>query len=145
RLTSQLEEHQQSELVLASEIQKKEAKIEDWRNRLYALDESIDELQNVLLHTTEELEKIEGRKEVLKERKKNASQNKQQLERSVSEYTNKIELLKAEKDEQTLTTGLLETETNVFQTSLDEKLAQIKLFSENIEQKIETLKSDYIE
>ncbi len=145
RLTSQLEEHQQSELVLASEIQKKEAKIEDWRNRLNALDESIDELQNVLLHTTEELEKIEGRKEVLKERKKNASQNKQQLERSVSEYTNKIELLQVEKDEQTLATGQLETETNVFQTSLNEKLAQIKLFSENIEQKIETLKSDYIE
>ena len=50
-----------------------------------------------------------------------------------------------EKNEQTLVISQLETEADVFQKSLEEKLAQMKLFSENIEQKIETLKSDYIE
>ena len=61
-------------------MQGKEAKIEDKRS-MSALDESISDLQNVLLHASEELEKLEGRKEVLKERKKNASQNKEQLQK----------------------------------------------------------------
>ena len=42
-------------------------------------------LQEVLLTASEELEKLEGRKEVLKERKKNASQNKAQLEKAITE------------------------------------------------------------
>lgn len=48
----------------------KEADIEQVRDRAQALDESINDLQQVLLLASEDLEKLEGRKEVLKERKK---------------------------------------------------------------------------
>ena len=68
---------------------KEEAIIEEMRDRLHALDESINDLQNVLLSATEELEKLEGRKEVLKERKKNASNNKEQLEKKCSRNDDK--------------------------------------------------------
>ena len=145
KLSKQLEQHQQDELKLSSEIQKKEAKIEEWRDRIAALDESINDLQNVLLSTTEEHEKLEGRKEVLKERKKNAAQNKQQLEKNLLELTEKVQWLSKQKEEQASEVVKLSTEVMKLQKALDNKRSQFQLFSENIEAKIESLKSDYIE
>lgn len=68
---------------------RKKQKIEDTRDKIQALDESVDELQQVLLVTSEELEKLEGRKEVLKERKKNAVQNQEQLEEAIVQFQQK--------------------------------------------------------
>lgn len=61
------------------------------------------------------------------------------------ELSNKVVLLQAEKDEQTLAVCRLHDEANVLQQDLETSLAQLQLFSENIEQKIDSLKSDYIE
>ena len=74
-------------------LHEKEGKLEELRKQSMKLDESINDLQNVLLSTSEELEKLEGRKEVLKERKKNASQNKEQLQSNITELTSKVENL----------------------------------------------------
>jgi chromosome segregation protein len=144
-LSKQLETHQKDEIELASTLQKKEAEIEEWRNSIAALDESIDDLQTVLLKTTEELEKLEGRKEVLKERKKNAEQNKFQLEKRMTELAGKVEELKLEKEKQISAVDGLEKEAADLQKTLQGNLAKIKQFSETIEEKIESLKSDYIE
>lgn len=69
-ISKQLETYKQEELKLSSMLQNKEAKMEEVKNEVAALDESIDDLQQVLLLVSEELEKLEGRKEVLKERKR---------------------------------------------------------------------------
>ncbi|UII57385.1 chromosome segregation protein SMC [Cytobacillus spongiae] len=145
KLKKQLEEHKTDEMQLSATLQAKEAKIEAARDQLSALDESISDLQNVLLHASEELEKLEGRKEVLKERKKNAVQNKDQLEKTIEELTFKVEQLTEDKTKQELTTATLEKEANEIQSLLKEKQSQLKLLSENLEEKIESLKSDYIE
>lgn len=145
KLSQQLELHQQDELSLSGNIQKKDAKIEELRDRITAMDESISDLQTVLLHATEELEKLEGRKEVLKERKKNASQNKQQLEKMCTELTEKVKLLKNQKHEQMMLVSRLKEEVAGVQKELNQKLSQKELFNENMEEKIESLKSDYIE
>ena len=71
-----VEEHKQNEVELSARLHEKEGKLEELRKQSMKLDESINDLQNVLLSTSEELEKLEGRKEVLKERKKNASKIK---------------------------------------------------------------------
>lgn len=140
-----LEEHKKVELDLSTKLQSKEAKLVETRDQIAALDESINDLQTLLLHASEELEKLEGRKEVLRERKKNATQNKAQLEQSLVELRKKIEELafKKEKEEQTL--ALHEKEAAQLEGELREKEDQLKLYSENIEEKIESLKSDYIE
>jgi chromosome segregation protein len=145
KLKKQLEEHKTDEMQLSATLQAKEAKIEAARDQVSALDESISDLQNVLLHASEELEKLEGRKEVLKERKKNAVQNKDQLEKTIEELTFKVEQLTEDKTKQELTTATLEKEANEIQALLKEKQSQLKLLSENLEEKIESLKSDYIE
>ena len=143
--STQLEEHQQEEIRLSSKLQIKEAKIEETRNQIATLDESISDLQNILLHASEELEKLEGRKEVLKERKKNASQNRAQLEKSITELTDKILQLKSNRDKQGELVNKLTQQVNFLQNQLKEKQEKLNLFTENIDEKIESLKSEYID
>lgn len=144
-LSKQLDVHKEEEVKLSADLQKKEAKIEETRNQLSALDESIQDLQNVLLHVSEELEKLEGRKEVLKERKKNAFQNKDQLERNIQELTEKIILLTKQRNGQAETVKALSGQAEILKAKLKEKQEKLQLFSENIEETIDSLKSEYIE
>ena len=144
-LTKQFEDHQQEELKLSSELQLKEAKIIETREQIAALDESITELQNVLLYASEELEKLEGRKEVLKERRKNAAQNKQQLKMNMAELTEKMTGLKENRDSLAVTVGQLEEQVGKLKELLKQKQEKLQLFAENIDEKIDSLKAEYIE
>ncbi|WP_436375738.1 chromosome segregation protein SMC [Cytobacillus sp. BC1816] len=145
QLSRQLEQHTEDEMKLSAIIQNKEAKMEELKDHIAAIDESVNDLQDILLHASEELEKLEGRKEVLKERKKNASQNKDQLHRNMEELSMKITELKEQEEKQSAIKGKVKTEAVKLQKALKEKQDQLKLFSENTEEKIESLKSDYIE
>ncbi|MCS0652269.1 chromosome segregation protein SMC [Cytobacillus firmus] len=145
QLSRQLELHTEDEMKLSAVIQSKEAKVEELKDHIAAIDESVNDLQDVLLHASEELEKLEGRKEVLKERKKNASQNKDQLHGNMKELTMKIAELKEQKEKHSALRGKVKAEAGKLQKALKEKQEQLKLFSENTEKKIESLKSDYIE
>lgn len=145
QLSKQLEEHQQEELKLSSELQVKETAILETRDKIAAMDESITDLQNVLLHASEELEKLEGRKEVLKERKKNASQNKEQLRSNITELTDRINQLKKNRDVQAEAVKALTVQVEKLQSELKERQEKLPLYSENTEEKIEALKSEYID
>ncbi|RFU63240.1 chromosome segregation protein SMC [Peribacillus saganii] len=144
-ISKELEKHSDMEVKQAAELQKKEAELEEARDRVTALDESINDLQEVLLQASEELEKLEGRKEVLKERKKNASQNKQGLEKSIEEASTRIKALELEKIAESQGLELLEQEVKDLTGTLQEKQKQLSAFNSNLEEIIETLKSDYIE
>jgi chromosome segregation protein len=145
QLSKQLEQHKEDEIKQSAVLQKKEAEIEKMRDQLAALDESVSDLQNVLLHASEELEKLEGRREVLKERKKNASQNKGQLEKNIEELTSAVALLEKQKAEYQESVAVLSAEASALQKELQEKQEQLKLYSEDVELKIDSIKSDYIE
>lgn len=145
KLSRQLEHHKEDEIKQSAGLQKKDAEIEKMRDQLAALDESVSDLQNVLLHASEELEKLEGRREVLKERKKNASQNKGQLEKNIEELTASIVLLENQKSEYEESVSKLAGEAAALQKELQQKQEQLKLYSEDVEHKIDSIKSDYIE
>jgi chromosome segregation protein len=145
QLSRQLEQHKEDEIKQSAVLQKKEAEIEKMRDQLAALDESVSDLQNVLLHASEELEKLEGRREVLKERKKNASQNKGQLEKNIEELTSSVALLENQKAEYDQSVSVLAAEAAALQKELQQKQEQLKLYSEDVEHKIDSIKSDYIE
>jgi chromosome segregation protein len=144
-LSKQLEDHKQEEIKLSAQLQKKEAKIAETRDHITALDESISDLQNVLLHASEELEKLEGRKEVLKERKKNASQNKEQLKKNIEELTEKIYQLTQNRDTQKGTVKLHSEQAKNLQQQLKENQEKLELYTENIGEKIDALKSEYFD
>ena len=143
--SSTVEEHKKNEIKLSAAMKEKEEKLEELRSQSKNLDDSISELQNILLHTSEELEKLEGRKEVLKERKKNASQNKEQLQSNIEELTSKVTNLTKQKLMIHDQANTLTEEAETLKQQLKEKQTQLSLLSENIEQKIEELKSEYIE
>ena len=145
KLSEQLDQHKEDEIRQSAVLQKKEAEIEKMRDQLTALDESVGDLQNVLLHASEELEKLEGRKEVLKERKKNASQNKGQLQKNIEEIAAVIAQLEKQKSEFEKNVAELSKEASDLQKKLQEKQEQLKLYSEDVELKIDYIKSDYIE
>lgn len=141
----QLEENKDKELELSTQLQSKEANVTRLRDQMTALDESIDQLQHLLLITSEELEKLEGKREVLKERKKNAGQIRSQLEQAIDEGEQKLVALDQE-------IATLEQQKNETSTRLNEEKAKLKglqkllaAYSVDVEEKIESLKSDYIE
>lgn len=144
-VTARLEKYKAEELKLSSLLQSKEAKMEETKNHISALDESIDDLQAVLLLVSEELEKLEGKKEVLKERKKNATQNREQLEKNKLELTTRLDALAQEKSKQQQFVKNLQKEAAQIEEKLEKNEQNLQLYSENLEEKLERLKSDYFE
>ncbi|MCY7793381.1 chromosome segregation protein SMC, partial [Bacillus haynesii] len=144
-LQQKVEKAKDEEMSSSAAIQAKEAKIEEARDKIQALDESVDELQQVLLLTSEELEKLEGRKEVLKERKKNATQNRAQLEEAIVQRSEKERSLKEKIAAQKLVFEKLEAEAKELARQVKEKNQALSGYSENVEEEIEQLKSDYFE
>ncbi|MGP7817541.1 chromosome segregation protein SMC [Niallia sp. 01092] len=145
QISKQVTNYKAEELKLSSLLQGKEAKMEETKNYLSALDESIDNLQQVLLAVSEELEKLEGKKEVLKERKKNAAQNREQLEKNKQELEARIKDVTVEISKQQQAVKQLQSEAQQIEACLKKNEQDLQLLNENLEEKIETLKSDYIE
>ncbi|RFU68828.1 chromosome segregation protein SMC [Bacillus sp. V59.32b] len=145
KLSAELEEHSDKEARMSADLQEKESRVEGIREKITMLDESVNQLQEVLLAASEELEKLEGRKEVLKERKKNASQNKQQLEKSIEEAEKRIALLSEQKQHENKALSELEAEVKQLHENLNEKQKGLSLLNGNLDETIEMKKSDYIE
>lgn len=80
---------------ISDDVTKEEAHIAQLRHELTALDESIDGLQQVLLLVSEELEKMEGKKQLLKERKSNAYKQQQQMEQTMGQLAERKRALEA--------------------------------------------------
>lgn len=144
-LSKQNEEHSNQEMKMSTELQQKEAVIEQLRDRITALDESVSDLQDVLIITTQELEKLEGKRSVLQERKKNATQSKQQLEQKIVEAQKQIKQLQTEQSLQLQKLEEIQATVKELKKQLGEKEMSLASFSEDLELEIESLKSDYID
>jgi chromosome segregation protein len=145
KLSIDFEQHGREELALSARIQKKESVLAQTRDKIAALDESVTALQEVLLSTSEELEKLEGRKQVLIERKKNSSTNETQLKQTIEETTARLAQLSSEKNILQKDYQEIEADVTVLKEELSAKQNQFMHYSENIEEIIESYKSDYIE
>ncbi|OEH91232.1 chromosome segregation protein SMC [Bacillus solimangrovi] len=141
----QFEVNKDRELQIATKVQNDEAEIVMLRNEMQALDDSINELQDVLLKASSDLEKLEGKKQVLHERKKNAEVNRSQLEKVMKDSEAKLEQLIKELREKKETLSQKEQEVSQDEELLKELQEQLAQASENIEEQIEELKSEYIE
>ncbi|MES9682821.1 AAA family ATPase, partial [Gottfriedia acidiceleris] len=133
------------EIALSTEISTEESKQHEIQEKLNALDESIDQLQQVLLTVTKNLEKYEGQKELMKERKRNTSTQSEQLRKQVDEVTEQInetaKLIEAEKEQEKLS----RQNVNKTKTIIVEIQNEITSYEGDIEEQIELIKSDYIE
>ncbi|MCA1062342.1 chromosome segregation protein SMC [Rossellomorea sp. AcN35-11] len=145
KLSEEFEHHGREEEALSVSIQKKETVLTQTREKIAALDESISNLQEVLLSTSEELEKLEGRKQVLVERKKNSSSNESQLKQAIVQAEENIQKLTSEKDQAEKEFKSISSDVKSLKGLLITKQNAFKHYNENIEDVIESFKSDYIE
>ncbi|GAB3067517.1 chromosome segregation protein SMC [Virgibacillus ainsalahensis] len=144
-LKKKLEKEKTEEIKRKTAIQKKNAALENERQEIQKLDDSVEEAQSSLLEVTQVLEQYEGKKHLLHERAKHFEQNRQKLKKQKEEAAVRIgklhdELVKENK-------LLFELQTVKKKTKSETKKLEQKLSvaNENISEKIENLKSDYIE
>ncbi|WP_409305390.1 chromosome segregation protein SMC [Peribacillus sp. SCS-155] len=145
KLSKDVKLHNGQEAKMAAELQNKEEHLDKTRGTIAAIDLSLNELQGILLQSSEELEKLEGRKEVLKERRKNYSQNKHQLEKAIEETSEKIAFLSKQKKQESDLLEKLKREVKTLQSDLAVNQKNLSMFDGDLEETIEALKSDYIE
>lgn len=131
---------------------KQQQQVKSIENKLYeqkqvssSIDESLEKLQSTLLQSTEQLEKYEGRKQLLDERSKHFGENREKLTQQLQEVEQQIEVLARDlKREQSKLTDIQQSKK---QTKGKVEILHQKLSTsqEKIADQIEDLKSEYIE
>lgn len=144
-LQTKLEELQQIKQSLLVQIDELEKNIQQHRKLMSDIDEKLDIEQSELVESSSELERLEGRKLLLAEKKQNASQQISQLKKALEEEQYKVQTI----EEQLKTNGLAKSEKLAQLKELRTKKVQIdhvlsKSASE-MEEEIEDLKSTYID
>ncbi len=144
-LLKDIEVEKEKEISLKTAIQGKEATVERERNALQLLDQEIEKFQEDLLKTTQELEKYEGRKKLLHERTKHATENREKLEKQIDQTSVKIGKLHEEFIKEKKKLSALNDRKKSTQQSIKELKGYLELDQEALAEQIEDLKSDYIE
>ncbi|HJV44122.1 MAG TPA: chromosome segregation protein SMC [Bacillota bacterium] len=141
----QLGIYNEQQTILASELSGLEAQLTSLRWKLNDQDKDLEQWQVTLLDVSEDVEKTEGKREVLRERKKNASESyhltlekRDQLEKRIDELSIQIQL---EKDRLTKLTD----ESTVANKELKENKLLLDEVSKELATDVEQLKNDYIE
>jgi chromosome segregation protein len=138
-------ELQQQEVELSARVKQGESTIEKARLDMQAMDESIDELQSALLLASETLEKLEGKKEVLKERKKNYDQHKSSLLEQIQQLKGKKEQLDVELKKEKAVLQEKEQQLKNTRKQLADEESRLAVLEMDVEAELEKLKSDYFE
>lgn len=145
KLSETVKSLQDKELQLSTAISEEDADIEKKRSEIQALDDSINEWQETLLTTSEELEKLEGQKEVLKERKKNANQNRDLLKQRIADFKEKINLNDGEIEAKKAAYDEAEEGLSKTKKQLEIESNKYVSIERDAETELEQLKSEYIE
>ncbi|MGD7043652.1 chromosome segregation protein SMC [Jeotgalibacillus proteolyticus] len=126
-------------------IKEQEEVLSSKRTLLAKYDSELDEYQKTLLAVTEEAEQLEGRRQVLLERKKNTAQNEEQMKKTLEELNEQIEQTEqslAENENRAekcaVRTAELQKEVDVLQASADS-------LEINIEDQLENVKDEYFD
>ncbi|GIN70503.1 chromosome partition protein Smc [Bacillus sp. J14TS2] len=129
----------------SSYIQQIELSLENERSQLSAFDEKITEWQSALLTASKDLEKLQGRLGILKERKNNAALNSGQLQKNITDAEQKITLIKQKQEDTEAELHKKRNEARELKKILVDKKKMASALNDSIEETIESLKSDYIE
>ncbi|WP_026689931.1 chromosome segregation protein SMC [Alteribacter aurantiacus] len=130
---------------LTESVKEKERMIDRLRSDIHALDESIQQLQELLLNTSEELEKQEGQKQVWHERKKNFAKNREQFMEELDKLKDQKETLSKEVEDQTQKVDRAKSDLEKTAAKRKQQEALYKELSEDTKERIDSLKSEYIE
>ncbi|WP_173916509.1 chromosome segregation protein SMC [Halobacillus sp. Marseille-Q1614] len=144
-LLQQLELVKEKEAELKSNIRTKETAIEQKRDHMTALDESLEDLQETLLSLTQELESLEGKKELMKERHKHFAENKTKLEAEYEVLSAQVKSLGETAAAENEKLKDLLQKRKATKKSMKQTNEALKQGPEDIEDQIEDYKSEYID
>ncbi|SFJ80033.1 chromosome segregation protein SMC [Thermoflavimicrobium dichotomicum] len=96
--TQEVKQLTQEQLVLSTEVSKKEAQLEELKYQLGELDRYFEQVQAELLQVSEELEKAEGQREVWLERGRSRENARKQLRERIQALEMEMNRLKEEKE-----------------------------------------------
>lgn len=144
-LHTKLKAIEEAKQTLFAQINKIENAIQNDRKSMSEIDGKLDSEQSELVEASSELERLEGRKLLLAEKKQNVSQQVSQLRKTLEEEQEKLEQL----EQQLKANNVSKSEKQVLLKELRVKKLQIdKVLSKSaseVEEEIEDLKSAYID
>ncbi|RPF56023.1 chromosome segregation protein SMC [Aquisalibacillus elongatus] len=126
-------------------IQADESKVEDIGYQIQSLDETIEQLQDKKLHFTQQIEQLEGQKNVLVERLKHYDESKDKLTSDIKESQDQVEQYEWDYEDQAKKLKLLEDTRDETKQTIQEIKKEIEHTGEDIEDKIESMKAEYID
>lgn len=131
--------------IHSSELSALDAQLSRWRWKLNEQDKELEESQLQLLHVSEEAEKAEGKREVLRERKKNANENHQITTDKLAQLETRMHELMKQKDLEEKRKAGLADEYGTIQRELKQQESLLAAVTKGLEADVEQLKADYIE
>lgn len=142
------EEHEQleqQEQHQASEIANYQTKMDELRKKIHNIDEMIDAAQERLVEASAEVERWEGRKALMQEKRSNAEKQFQQLQLALKEAKEEeMELAKTEEENKKLF-DLKKNEIQQLKAEIKQLDVSLNSSVSQIEQQIEEYKNLYID
>ncbi|AJD90968.1 chromosome partitioning protein Smc [Jeotgalibacillus malaysiensis] len=108
-------------------------------------EKNIEELQSALLTVTKEAEQLEGRRQVLIERQKNADQNEDQLKQKVSDLESQLLKVTERISQRGQIAQDVKHEISLIKNQISETEQVLGTSADQIEQQLEKAKNDYFE
>ncbi|MEK4253091.1 chromosome segregation protein SMC [Ureibacillus sp. FSL K6-2830] len=138
----QLEQQEQNQ---ASEIANYQTKMDELRTKIHNIDEMIDAAQERLVEASAEVERWEGRKALMQEKRSNAEKQFQQLQLALKEAKEEeMELAKTEEENKKLF-DLKKNEIQQLKAEIKQLDVSLNSSVSQIEQQIEEYKNLYID
>ncbi|MEJ9279954.1 chromosome segregation protein SMC [Ureibacillus thermosphaericus] len=138
----QLEQQEQNQ---ASEIANYQTKMDELRTKIHNIDETIDAAQERLVEASAEVERWEGRKALMQEKRSNAEKQFQQLQLALKEAKEEeMELAKTEEENKKLF-DLKKNEIQQLKAEIKQLDVSLNSSVSQIEQQIEEYKNLYID
>ena len=132
-------------LSINGKIATDERRMDNLKQTQQAQEQQLEALQTELVETSELIQKLQGQRDVLKERHKNASSNKEQLTEQQVELEQQLEL--ATKQIELATSSMKETESRLLakQTQLNQVTEEYQHLEENLKTELESTREAYFE
>lgn len=141
----QLVGYREGHAVLLAELSQMDAALSSWRWKMNDLDKKLESDQENLLAVSEETEKMEGKRELFRERKKNAKENYQVTEQKKNALKIRSQELQTKLMEEQNQFSLLNQEYTKIQQRLKEFEDQLSKVTKDLAVDVEQLKTDYID
>ncbi|GGK14304.1 chromosome partition protein Smc [Caldalkalibacillus thermarum] len=128
-----------------SNVNRQEAVFEQLKWELNQTELKLDKLQQQLLSVTEDVEKLEAQREVLRERKKNFSSNKQDILAKIKQLQERRQQTADEWAQEREKLERLDQEIKKLKAEIRQKEEQAHHLAEHVDERLEQLKGDYIQ